>query len=259
MSTAVLDRPPAVRVLPVPRAEPPADEEWSHDDRLEPAMTAPTLPLRLYPTPDLRRRTPTRAGPAGAEWAVPGVAGGGHAGRAGDPFAGPGEIALIPVGDATGEAQADGSGGRPEPPAALAEIRVATQRFMSTFLEVTAGFRPLTHLRPHCRADRYGRITDHLRGGTTERNSPAHRGAAALAGRVLIVGRTAAGSPPRAGRVTQRAPGDRLTLRRVQTCQVSDVAAEIVVVVSRRGKCAAMAFRLERTGGRWLCVDLEIV
>jgi hypothetical protein len=46
----------------------------------------------------------------------------------------------------------------------------------------------------------------------------------------------------------------------VQICQVSDVVAEVVAVLARRGTSAAMAFRMEKTrDGRWLCAHLEII
>jgi hypothetical protein len=143
---------------------------------------------------------------------------------------------------------------------ALPEVRQATKRFVATFLEVMAGFRPIAHLRQHCRPDRFERISDHLRGRAGTRAAPAQRGAAALSGRVVIVGRgNGAPSPPRNGRAEQRAPGDRLAVRRVQICQVSDTVAEVVAIFGRREATAAMAFRMERLQDRWLCAHLEIV
>jgi hypothetical protein len=141
------------------------------------------------------------------------------------------------------------------PTAVSAEVRTATMRFVATFLEVSAGFRPVAHLRMHCRPDRYQGITDHLRGRPGTRSSPAVRGAAAFAGRALVVGRMMSGGPPRVG----RSSGDRLMLRRVQICPVSETVAEVVVILSRGEAAAAMALRLERTDGRWFCVHLEIV
>jgi len=146
----------------------------------------------------------------------------------------------------------------PGRPPVLPEARRSAMRFVATFMEVAAGFRPITHLRQHCRPDRFDRIADHLRGRAGTTSSPAIRGAAALAGRVLIIGRSP-GTPPRSGRGAQRSPGDRLVLRRVQICQVSETVAEVVVVLGRRAASAAMAFRLERTHGQWLCAHLEIV
>src|SRR5262249_4050485 len=146
---------------------------------------------------------------------------------------------------------------RDEPPTTvpgpIAEVRLATMRFISTFHEVVAGYRPSAQLRPQCRPDRFDRINDHLRGRPGIRMSPALRGAAALSGRVLIIGRTQLTSPSRVGRSMQRSPADRLMLRRVQICQVTETVAEVVAVLSRRSASAAMAFRMEKVHDRWLC------
>jgi hypothetical protein len=45
----------------------------------------------------------------------------------------------------------------------------------------------------------------------------------------------------------------------VQICLVSDTVAEVVAVLARRGASAAMAFRMEKVHGRWLCSHLEII
>jgi hypothetical protein len=136
---------------------------------------------------------------------------------------------------------------------------MATMRFISTFREVVTGYRPAAHMRHQCRPDRFDRINDHLRGRAVARASPALRGAAALSGRVLIIGRAQPAPPPRGSRSAQRSPGDRLMLRRVQICQVTESVAEVVAVLSRRSASAAMAFRMERVHDRWLCAHLEIV
>jgi hypothetical protein len=54
-----------VRVLPVPRLEPPTDEERRSAGLDAPPMTAPVLPLDLPPGPPLRRRSGQRTGPDG--------------------------------------------------------------------------------------------------------------------------------------------------------------------------------------------------
>jgi hypothetical protein len=146
-----------------------------------------------------------------------------------------------------------------QPPPALPEVRQATIRFVATFLEVLAGFRTVAQLRQYCRPDRFDRVCEQLRSHSGNRPSPTQRGAAALSGRALIVGRSPLAAPPRVGRSAQRAPGDRLGLRRVQICQVSETVAEVVVVLARRGASAAMAFRLEKVHERWLCSHLEII
>ncbi len=260
--TAVLDRSAAgiVRVVPLPRVEPPIEDEQAAHDR--PDMAAPTLPLRL-PRANLEAARPTIPNRASGLYSpVTAVRGG----RPRTPRRRTASADRPPV-DRRGHGGtgATGLGGRPageepEPaPAALPEVRVATMRFISTFLEVTAGFRPLSHLRQHCRPDRFERIADHLRGRPTGRTTPGSRGAAALSGRVLIVGGTPAAASPLTGRVAPRPNGDRLTLRRVQICQVSQTVAEVVAVLGRRTASAAMALRMEKVHDRWLCVHLEIV
>jgi uncharacterized protein DUF6459 len=256
--SAVLDRLPpatdgglrdAVRVLPMPRCEPPSDDERVGTAWEPPAMTALTLPLRLRPGGAQVRRRAVR----GAE----------HAYTV-DPTAGALGVTFAARGDGTGEVAVgpdDAADGLEpsQPPPALPEVRQATMRFVSTFLEVMAGYRPIAHLRQYCRPDRFERISDHLRGRAGTRAAPAQRGAAALSGRVLIVGRGTGAPPPRGGRAEQRAPGDRLAVRRVQICQVSDSVAEVVAIFRRREASAAMAFRMEKNQDRWLCAHLEIV
>jgi hypothetical protein len=134
-------------------------------------------------------------------------------------------------------------------------------RLLSMLLEVTGGFRPVGHLRPLCRADRFDRISDHVLGRPSSRSSPAVRGAAALSGRQVIVGRAgASGAPPRTGRTAPRGPGDKPVVRKVQISHVTDDVSEIVVLLSRYGLTAAVALRMERTPDhRWLCAHLEIV
>lgn len=229
-----------VRVLPMPRSEPPSEDEWTARS-WDP--TAPALPLRLRPAGGAPRRRTAVRGAAGAFEVAPATLA-----RA----AGHGEVAVVVPDRAEGGPQPS------EPAPALPEVRQATMRFVSMFLEVTAGFRPLTQLRPYCRPDRFERINDQLRGRASVRPSPMARGAAALNGLAVIVGRGPT-SPPRGARATQRAPGDRLSLRRVQICQVSDSVAEVVAIFGRREASAAMALRLEKIQGRWLCSHLEIV
>jgi hypothetical protein len=234
--TAVLERDPAVvRLLPVPRCEPPSDDEWPDEGWDRPAMGAPALPLRLPPGPGRRRtlREPVEVFDRPPRLASRGRPGEGepdelHSGQkvgpaAGDP-AGP-EASPAPAPSLPDEAVVG---------AVTAEVRSATMRFVATFLEVSAGFRPVAHLRGQCRPDRYQRISDHLRGRPATRSSPAVRGAAAFAGRALVVGRMMSTGPAR----TSRPAADRL---------------------SRREASAAMAIRMERTNDRWYCVHLEIV
>ncbi len=225
--------PPVVRVLPVPRSEPPTDDELCRELCRGHRVGIWSAVVAGQPVGE-----PTGDGPAET---VRTLLSDRHA---------PVRVPAHPV----GSAPVPGPVRTPRPSA----VREATMRFLGTFLEVTGGFRPLAHLRRFCRADRFDDICAHLTGGAGT-SGPPMRGAAAHAGRLVVVGRTPTGAPPRAPRMAQRGPGDRLTVRRVQICQVSRQAAEVVVVVSRRGASAAMALRMEQTVDRWLCAHLEIV
>ncbi len=158
------------------------------------------------------------------------------------------------------------------------------------------GYRPLAHLRPLCLPSNFADIADRLSGhpATGWRSKGlAHLGASGLRRATLapnnaaspqnamvprnavapqnavvtgkpVVPQSAAVprstvAPPRTGRVHQTGPLDRIVIRRVQICETIDGVAEIAVVLARRDQVWAMALRIERSGGRWLCTHLEVV
>src|SRR6185436_8535302 len=116
-------RVPAVRVRPVPRSEPPTDDELRAAGLQAPPMAAPALPLRM-PT-QRRRPSPRRARPVAAPAAAEA-----------EPPAGP------PV---------------------ASPARLATRRFLAVCIEVLGGFRPVTQLRALCLPGRFEEITQRLR------------------------------------------------------------------------------------------------
>lgn len=248
---------PAIRVRPVPPLEPPTDEELGEAAWQAPAMGAPALPLDLTPaTRPSRRRAPGRAAgtvDAGID-AGPGPSGG--------PDDQPEVEGQSTQPSPSGQPAQPGSPGEPTATAAAAvesPARAAARRFLATCLEVVGGFRPVTHLRPLCVADGFLGIAERLTGRTATTTATRILGAAHFAARTPVTGRTVTGAPPRAGRSSQTAPGERVIVRRVQLGEPIDGVAEVAVVLSRRDQVWAMALRLEDHGGRWLCAHLEVL
>jgi len=131
------------------------------------------------------------------------------------------------------------------------ELRQSTRLLLATCVEVVGGYRPIGQLRPFCLPERFDAIVNRLLRpiGGAGRGHGATR-ASVVAGH---------GGPPRAGRSARTGPGDRVIVRRVQICDVSDGVAEIAVVMARRDKVWAMAVRMELARGRWLCTHLEVL
>jgi hypothetical protein len=220
---------PAVRVVPVPRSEPPTDEERESTGAEAPPMAALLLPLDLAGArvAQDRRNEAVRADAVASQGAVPAP-------------------------PATGVDRAVPLDVEPSP------ARLATRRFLATCVEVIGGFRPVAQLRPLCFPERFADISERL--GTHPATGPAwrSRGLAYLTARTHGPERAALG-PPRTGRVQQTGPGDRVFVRRVQICEAIDGVAEVAVVLARRDRVWAMALRMERRRGRWLCTHLEVL
>jgi hypothetical protein len=135
-------------------------------------------------------------------------------------------------------------------PARAGELRLAAKRLLGTCIEVMGGFRPVAQLRLYCAPERFDAIANRLlRPSGTGRGHGATRAS-------VVLGRYA---PPKSGRPARIAPQDRVTVRRVQVCDVADGVAELAVVMARRGKVWAMAMRLESNRGRWLCTHMEVL
>jgi Family of unknown function (DUF6459) len=222
LAAKLSERVPAVRVRPVPRSEPPTDDELRAAGLQAPPMGAPALPLRM-PTrrgrPSPRRAGPTR--PAGAPRST----------------------------EAAGTTAAGATTGPP----VNSPARLATRRFLAVCIEVLGGFRPMTQLRGLCLPERYDEITQRLRAYTPGATPGSRQPVGSPVPR-----RAPTGAPPRPGRVGQSG-AERVTVRRVQVCEPIDGVAEVAAVLARRDRVWAMAVRLERRQERWLCAHLEVI
>jgi hypothetical protein len=240
--------PPAtIRVLPVPRSEPPTDQELEAAGVDSPPMTAPLLPIDLPSSSSARRRSAATSRPAPV---------GGAAKRG---LATPAPAVTLTHPDAPGCPAGPGvHQGEAPAPLEPSPARLATRRLLATCLEVIGGFRPVVHLRPFCLPEAYVDIAKRLTAGSVASPGGQWRGHAYATWRTPVTGR-ATGAPPRAGRASQTGPGDRICVRRVQICETREDAAEVAVVLARREKVWAMAVRLERIHDRWLCTYLELL
>lgn len=139
--------------------------------------------------------------------------------------------------------------------AAARLTRLAIRRLIATCVEVLGGYRPVTQLRSFCAPECFETIVQRLLGRpASQRPGPSWRQASGPAHTAMH-----RGAPPRTGRVHQPGPPDRVTVRRVQVCPVSEEVMEVVAVLCRRDKVWAMAVRLELFDDRWLCTHLELV
>ncbi|MBX6723991.1 MAG: hypothetical protein IRY92_12285 [Dactylosporangium sp.] len=127
------------------------------------------------------------------------------------------------------------------------DLRITARRLLAACVEVMGGFRPVAQLRAYCAPERFDAIANRLL-----RPVSAGRGHGATR-TSLIMTRLSPGRPARV-----RAE-DRITVRRVQICDVMEGIAELVVVMSRHNKVWAMTLRMERSHGRWLCKQLDVL
>ncbi|MCW3814714.1 Rv3235 family protein [Micromonospora sp. DR5-3] len=121
------------------------------------------------------------------------------------------------------------------PAAALAtatpEATRAAYRFVRTFLEIVNGYRPPGQLRPLCLPDAAARVAAEL--------TRAAR---------------------RVGPVRRRATRPVLQLRRLRVCEPRAGAAEVAAVLAGAGGASwAIALRVERRRGAWLCTTLDVL
>lgn len=99
------------------------------------------------------------------------------------------------------------------------------RRFLQATLEVLAGYRPVAQLR--------GSATPEVFTDIARRSRRAGLGAGT-------------GQVPRS------------VVRTVRSAEPADGAAEVSAVISRGGRCRAVAARFEGIDGRWMCVVLQI-
>lgn len=218
--------PLALRRLPLPRWEPPFDDE-TDDDRspafdgepcraraahpatwARPADLALALPLELPVARPPLRLVPPPSAPASRPRA-PRVLGPGPVGTG----TGPGRPAAGPADDRLPRT----------PRADLPEARVWAPRFVQVLLEVLAGERPATQVMRHVSLDVYGDL--------------------------LAVPRAPAGR----GR-----PRSAASLVSLRVTEPDDGVAEVAAVTRRGDRYRALALRLEGQGGRWRCVVVEL-
>jgi hypothetical protein len=271
---------PPIRVLPVPRAEPPTDQERADADldatpakHATPAEDAtPTRPLpaliapptgygQAHPTdlddqPARADQPPTTATDAGI--AAAGCAESTPATRTG---AAPADRARVAAGT-TGES----SEGANVPAA-----KAAVHRFVAVCLEVIGGYRPPTHLRPLCAPGELAEVVRQLTGrATTLGAGTAPAPATALGGRgrsgpgaggsrTPVMTRAATGAPARSPRLAPVAPHDRTAIRRVLITEPVPGVAEVVVLLDRRQRTLAMTLRMELRAARWACTHLRVL
>jgi hypothetical protein len=249
----------AVRVVPVPRSEPPTDDELDTTGAAAPSISALLLPLDLATGARVRRRSRDSRGRRLPDRGARAIGG------RGDSANSPGAVAPR-WGDGVphpmNPSDRPGVQGSPGSPTAAtpgsppdgegiepgeADLRPATRRIIGACVEVVGGYRPLSQLRPFCLPEHYDAIVNRL---LRPAGRAMARGQAATRSSIV----PGYGAPP-AG----RGPTDRVLVRRVQVCELRDGVAEIAVVMARRDKVWAMALRLERVEGRWLCSHLEVV
>jgi Family of unknown function (DUF6459) len=220
---------PAIRIRPVPRLEPPPDDNGPDVGYAQPE-SAPTLPIQFGPTAVGVNRSARMRSLAARD------------GRSEAAAPGPGRPSVAPL---------------------------VARRFVSTCLEVIGGYRPTTHLRPLCSPDQFDRVVRLLTGrgmaAEPSRTLGATRVPAGspvpgrLTARSPVTGRSRTGAPPRNGRANQKSPGDRIDIRKIHVGEPLEGVAEVAVVLTRQERVWAMALRLEDRQGRWICTALEVL
>nr|WP_084213041.1 Rv3235 family protein [Micromonospora purpureochromogenes] len=243
---------PPVRLRPAPPLDPPCTDEdtvWNPPGQLaldladprrrDPARPA-ARPAGRAPDPPpawprwsssldrLPTLTPPPPGPGGA---MPGPAGPGPG--PGGPTPGPMRATPAPGGSTPGHGGQAFDSGTPTSTLASAtpEGARAAHRFVRTFLEIVNGFRPPGQLRPLCLPEAVGPVAAELT-RAARRVTPVRR----------------------------RTARPALLLRRLRVCEPRAGAVEATAVfVGAGGTSWAVALRLERRRGTWLCLVLDVL
>jgi Family of unknown function (DUF6459) len=140
------------------------------------------------------------------------------------------------------------------------EHRIATKRFLGVCLEILNGYRPPAQLRSFCTPAEAGGVIERVAARTAlvacgATTAPRHQ-----SGGVFRAGPTpGSGTASRPG-VGRRPPSppNRVRLRRLHVCEPLPGIAEAAVVLETGDRCWAMAFRLERNRGNWLCTAIAM-
>jgi Family of unknown function (DUF6459) len=188
--------------------------------------------------------------------------------------------------------------GRPRIPAVTATppATAVAQRYVRTCVEVLNGFRPASHLRTLAGPVEFGAIVNQL---TRRRNGRGHfaqwpgsvRASANAGGpRPTTPGPHALVDGRGTGRAAARGPGAALRhpvvanaaasryggpgtaavrnsagaaqpyrVHRMRVTEIRDGVAEVVAVLGFGGASLAMAMRLERRGGQWICAVAQVI
>ena len=130
-----------------------------------------------------------------------------------------------------------GSGGRRRPPddeaggatQVVADAHTAATRFVTACVEVLNGYRPVGHLRALTTPYDYTSVTSQLTRRAVRLRMPGGRGT------------------------------ERVRMRRVLTCELRTGVAEATAVLDNGKTSWAIALRIERRRGPWLCTLLEVI
>ncbi|MFD6634913.1 Rv3235 family protein [Micromonospora chalcea] len=234
---------PPVRLRPAPPLDPPCTDEdpvWSPLGQLaldladprrrdpagaaaRPAGRAPDPPPAWPRWSSSLDRPPTLAPPPGGLAAPPPAA----------DTSGPVRTTPGPTSTAPGCGSPTFDTGTPTSALASAtpEGARAAHRFVRTFLEIVNGFRPPGQLRPLCLPETVAPVTAELT-RAARRVTPVRR----------------------------RTARPALLLRRLRVCEPRAGAVEATAVfVGAAGTSWAVALRLERRRGTWLCLVLDVL
>ncbi len=246
---------PPIRVRPVPRCDPPFDDELDPQVWAGPGQLAFEWPTQTATRPPARRPTPEMAA-ALRELTTDGP----DRSAAEHPPAGRGVVTTRRSADAlTGEAQTPAPG----PAGASGDAKLAVRRFVHLCVEVLNGYRPAAHLR---------------RLSLPKEAAGVVAQAVAGAGRVAELRREA-----RAGRRHDRTPGLRnpmpglrspvpglrdprpgrkpspVAVIRLRLCEPRPGAVEAAVLLVTGERTWAMALRLELHQQSWHATALRLI
>ena len=234
--------PPLLRRLPLPRWEPPYDDEVDSDLRTG-SVAGVAGDGHAVSRPHAAGRHPFHERPRRADGYGSGTDGGGGGTATGAtvlalPLELPASrrpLRLVPEASrSTRRGGAPVALGRDEehpdeklprtPRAGLPEPRAWAGRFVQVLLEVLAGERPASQVMRHVSLAVYSDLV---------------------------------AAPPRASRGRAR-PASAATVVSVRVMEPDDGVAEVTAVTRRGSRHRAVALRLEGQGGRWRCVALEV-